>query len=157
MIAYILLFISKVLDPTTTNDPVRNMVLYGTSGLTLIQFLLHMFPDNECLTKKDLFGEALTKEADLLYAGGPMDETFKFSGRCGAERGEETTSLIQKKKDGPHPCQELLSSFLIRITFLWLTRCACKNSIQRLWTWLGLFINILIFFAMRNMYKAYDF
>ena len=120
-IAYIPLFISKLLDPTRTSDPVRDMVLYGTSGLTLIQFLLHMFPDNECLTKKDLFGEELTIEANLLYSGGPMDEAFKFSGRCAAERSEETTSLIQKIT-GPRPCQELLSSFISRITFAWLIR-----------------------------------
>ena len=135
-ICYTTLFFTTVnqdVEGTSTinkNDWFRLILLYATFGLSTVLFILEFFADNKCQTRKSLLGNDIKNEESLLIytskiSDGPRDSQIEEALRS-SRNFDETTSeharLIVNYEPDKRPCPELLSSFILRITYAWLNR-----------------------------------
>ncbi len=125
-ICYSVIFVTWVKDQFTPLDNLRKVLLFGTYGLVTVQLILSFIADNKCLTIKSLVGAPLNSETDeLVYSYGSIDqpenaETQENSKKI--EERNERTHLFENLNHEKKSCRELLSPYILRITFIWLTR-----------------------------------
>ena len=128
------MFISWVKDEFHQLDPLRKTLLFGTYGFITVQFILAFIPDNKCLTRKLLLGNASNSDKNqLVYTTGTgegsedtqIEETLQKSGN--SVEISENTRLIANGERDKRPCTELLCPYIVRITFMWLPRFLFTN------------------------------
>ena len=111
----------------------RSSVLFSGYMLILIQFLLHLIPDNKCLSEKELYGERQPdvgaewlqtdgRENEVRAASAQINEgRYQYISTIGIRESLSTSRESASPRRRLTPFPELLSSFLGKITFTWLT------------------------------------
>ena len=114
---------SKLSDPSASVKPPWDTIFQAKFALIVIQFILHLFPDNRCLKERDLLSEETKYEETVpLYSELEVNAQTKVKTNEEAGTTKDTPKLLCASNKARAPCPELLSSYLRRITFTWITR-----------------------------------
>ncbi len=111
-----------------SRDTLRDAILFSEFTLIAAEFILHFISDNKCLSEQNIYGDSQPDiGTEWLNTGGiPKAENPQQNNQnqTGTRARSASNSSLTQGISGVRrllPSPEMLSSFVGRITFTWIT------------------------------------